>query len=106
MRAADGRSGPRMSWPSPGPSRRVQARRATPRVAVAALILLTFAAGVVATTPSTPYAQASDRAFRIEWQRSESARGPCMTGYVYNDAGLAAARVSLFVEALDGAGRP
>lgn len=90
------------SWPGCVP-----ARHAAARVAVAIAVWCASAAGVVAMTAPLPYALAAgDLAFRVEWQRSDTARGPVMNGYVYNDAGLAAARVSLLVEALDRSGRP
>ncbi len=52
-----------------------------------------------------PLIVGADRFFRLEWQPGRSRKGqPVVEGYVYNDWGLTAERVSLLVEALDASG--
>jgi hypothetical protein len=41
--------------------------------------------------------------FRLEWQATQSAKGPVVEGYVYNKSGMAADRMLLRVDELDAA---
>ncbi len=52
-----------------------------------------------------PLIVGADRFFRLEWQPSRDRKGrPILEGYVFNDWGLTAERVTLLVEALDASG--
>lgn len=65
------------------------------RLAILALGLM-FGAG----------AASADQAFRIEWAAEAGAKGPLISGYIYNNkVGLAADRMRLQIERLDAAGR-
>ena len=71
-------------------------------------LLLGSATGWAQTTvsPRSTAAQLGDKYFRVEFEpgRSKAAR-TVITGYVYNDSGLAAAKVRLLVDSLDAAGQ-
>jgi hypothetical protein len=43
--------------------------------------------------------------FRLEWEQRQAQRGPLIAGYVHNNGGTTAGKVSVLVEGLDGAGR-
>jgi hypothetical protein len=73
---------------------------------IVSLALLAVATGFPPTGARSVALAGGEREFRVDWERGESPRGPVMSGYVYNDGGLSAARVSLLVEALDASGRP
>ena len=50
-------------------------------------------------------AESLQRYFRIEWQVTQSARGPVIEGYVNNKTDMRASRMLLEIERLDGAGQ-
>jgi hypothetical protein len=43
--------------------------------------------------------------FRLEWQVTQSARGPVLDGYVYNKSAMTADRMQLRIDELDAAGQ-
>jgi hypothetical protein len=43
--------------------------------------------------------------FRLEWQVTQSAKGPVLEGYVYNKSGMTADRMLLRIDELDAAGK-
>lgn len=71
-------------------------------------LLLGSATGWAQTTVGSrsTAAQLGDRYFRVEFEPGHSEAGrTVITGYVYNDSGLAAAKVRLLVDSLDAAGQ-
>lgn len=73
---------------------------------IAVLVILTLALGT-GQTRHQPYAFAGgERDFRVEWEQLQTRVGPAIAGYIYNDAGTAAAKVSVLIEGLDGTGHP
>jgi hypothetical protein len=74
------------------------------KVAVVVTMVLTVD---TSAARSQPYSLAEgQRDFRVEWRQHQTRQGPAIGGYVYNNAGMSAAKVSLLVEGLDEAGRP
>ena len=74
-------------------------------VKIAAVVTMVLTLGTSAAR-SQPYSLAEgQRDFRVEWSQHDTRRGVAIGGYVYNNAGMPAARVSLLVEGLDEAGR-
>jgi hypothetical protein len=68
----------------------------------AAVLVLGLAVVAHAQDFGTPI----DRVFRVEWEVPEySARGPVVTGYVYNQTSNRAGSVQLQAEVLDGSGQ-
>jgi hypothetical protein len=47
-----------------------------------------------------------ERDFRIEWEQHQTRFARAIAGYVYNDAGTPASKVSVLVEGLDETGHP
>jgi hypothetical protein len=79
-------------------------------VALATITVLVIMALALGTSqapyhPSAAFA-GGDRDFRVEWEQRETRRGRAIAGYVYNNAGMPASKVSVLVEGLDGAGHP
>lgn len=73
---------------------------------IATLVILALALGT-SQARHPPYAFAEgERDFRVAWEQRQTKRGSAIAGYVYNDAGTAASRVSVLVEGLDGTGHP
>ena len=63
-------------------------------------------AAAVAVGTGVGWAQDSGGHFRVEWEVSKGQKGHAVvSGYLYNDYGLAAVRVQLRVEVLDASGR-
>jgi hypothetical protein len=74
-------------------------------VKIASLAALAFA---LATSPSWAYPYAAVGAvsdFRVDWEQRQTQRGSVIAGYVHNDGGMTASKVSVLVEGLDGGGR-
>jgi hypothetical protein len=64
-------------------------------------------AATLDTTSAQPQPSAlAERDFRVEWDLRQTAQGSAIAGYVYNNGGLAAAKLSVLVQGLDAAGRP
>jgi hypothetical protein len=75
-------------------------------VKIATFVILALALGT-SQARYQPYAFAEgERDFRVEWEERQTRRGPAIAGYVYNDTGMPAAKVSVLVEGLDEAGHP
>jgi hypothetical protein len=75
-------------------------------VKIATLVILALGLDTNLARPQ-PYSFAEgERDFRVEWDQHPTGLGPAIGGYVYNNAGMPAARVRVLVEGLDGAGRP
>ena len=73
---------------------------------IATLVILALVLGM-SQARHQPYAFAGgEREFRIEWDQHQTRLGPAIAGYVYNDAGTPASKVSVLVEGLDGTGHP
>jgi hypothetical protein len=71
------------------------------RLLALALVVLGFAT----PAPAQNYAQESlDRYFRLEWQVARDARGPRLSGYVYNLYHLNTDRMRLRIDGLDASG--
>jgi hypothetical protein len=75
-------------------------------LAAVAIAMLAIATDMVPTGAPPLAIAGGERDFSIDWQRSDTPRGPEITGYVYNNGGLPAARVTVLVEGLDPSGRP
>lgn len=67
---------------------------------VAAAVLVASSAG----RPSISVAQ-PPQAVRVEWEASQTSRGPVVFGYVYKTYGTAAGRIRLLIEGLDASGQ-
>ncbi len=73
---------------------------------IATLVILALALGT-SQAGHQPYAFAEgEHDFRVEWEQRQTRLGPAIAGYVYNDAGMPASKVSVLVEGLDGTGHP
>lgn len=71
---------------------------------IATFVILALTLGTNPARPR-PYAFAGgERDFRVEWEQRQARRGPAIAGYVYNDTGMPASKVSVLVEGLDGTG--
>ena len=75
-------------------------RRTLVSVAVAVLLV-----GGGRAWAQTYAAESLQRYFTVEWQVTQSARGPVIEGYVNNKTDMRASRMLLEIERLDGAGQ-
>ena len=67
---------------------------------LAALLVASTAAAGPTFAPAT-----LEYYFRIDWQVSQSRRGPVVEGYVYNKSAMTADRMTLRIDQLDAAGQ-
>jgi hypothetical protein len=72
---------------------------------VSAVLLIPLLAVSTAVAGPNYAPQTLDRDFTIEWQTSNSARGPRLEGYVHNRANMMADRMRLSIELLDASGK-
>jgi hypothetical protein len=75
------------------------------RSAALALLLLLAAAPPAAAQSLTPLVLGWEQFFKLTWDASEDRGQPVVRGYIKNDAGFAANKVRLLVEAVDASGR-
>jgi hypothetical protein len=71
-------------------------------IGVTALVIL-LAASIPATAQNYA-AESLDRWFRLEWTAGVDAKGPQLSGYVYNTTNRRAMRMRLAIDGLDPAG--
>ena len=72
----------------------------------ATLVILALALGTSQARHQEYAFAGGERDFRLEWEQHQTRLGPAISGYVYNDAGMPASKVSVLVEGLDGTGHP